>query len=119
MKTFRLTIGIVILVVVVVLCGSIVYYNQYPFGSGEWQSVSPDGKYKIVAYTKLTLALGQGSDAPGIIELKDALSGKILEKAQIPMMSMVSKADVSWGKNFVSVLRPNADWNLPANKKEH
>jgi hypothetical protein len=77
-----------------------------------WTYNSPDRRFQIVVYRMpMIFAMpGQGSDAPGYFQLRDARTGKVLEDQDV---EMVQDADlVEWTPSSVSV-GILADWRLP------
>lgn len=76
---------------------------------------SPDGKYKLVIYSRPMLIAfpGQGSDAPGYVQLQDQ-SGRVLAGGYVEMVQ--NAYEVEWREDEVDV-GPHGDgsytWKLP------
>ena len=76
---------------------------------------SPDGRFKLVVYGRpMPVAFpGQGSDAPGYVQLQDR-SGMVLEEGYVEMVQ--NAYEVEWRADEVAV-GPHGDgsytWRLP------
>ena len=73
---------------------------------------SPDGRFQIVVYripSRFAMP-GQGSDAPGFIQLCDARTGQVFRDCDVEMVQLVDQ--ISWSPTNVDV-RLLADWRLP------
>lgn len=85
-------------------------YLKWPRQYGVW--TSPDGNYRAVAYyypQLVPVMPGQGSDAPGLLELRDR-SGKLLHRQKLEMVQLVY--GLRWSSDSVSI--PGLFlWNLP------
>src|SRR5258705_8839890 len=64
---------------------------------------SPDGRFQIVVYRiPMSSALpGQGSDAPGFFQLRDARTGRVLRECPVEMVQLVDQID--WSPTNVDV----------------
>jgi len=75
---------------------------------------SPDGRYKLVALSMPMLFAfpGQGSDAPGYVQLQDR-SGRVLNEGYVEMVQIVYGAE--WGADEVQIGRGDGSytWSLP------
>src|SRR5215213_1882632 len=76
---------------------------------------SPDGRYKLVVYARpmSSASPGQGSDAPGYVQLQDQ-SGRVLEGGYVEVVQ--NAYEVEWRADEVEV-GPHGDgrytWRLP------
>lgn len=73
---------------------------------------SPDGRFQIVVNRIPTVVAmpGQGSDAPGYFQLRDARTGRILRESSVEMVQLVD--GIEWSRTNVNV-RLLVDWSLP------
>jgi hypothetical protein len=73
---------------------------------------SPDGRFQIVVYRIPTRGAlpGQGSDASGYFQLREARTGRVLRERSVEMVQLV--AGIEWSSTNVDV-RLLADWELP------
>ena len=74
--------------------------------------VSPDGRYQIVVSripSRLAMP-GQGSDAPGVVQLREVRTGRVLRECEVEMVQLVGQ--VTWSATNVDV-HLVAEWRLP------
>lgn len=73
---------------------------------------SPDQRFQVVVLRNAEwFAMpGQGSDASGRLQLRDARSGSVLEERKIEMVQLVDQ--VVWSPSTVEV-KLLAEWRLP------
>lgn len=82
-------------------------------GAEEYRTfASPDGRFQIVVYRipSRVVMPGQGSDASGYFQLRDARTGRVLRESCVEMVQLVER--VEWSPTNVRV-QLLADWSLP------
>jgi hypothetical protein len=104
-----------------VACGVLLLATLVAFGLGVWRRwgaeeyrtfASPDGQFQIVVYRMPMHSAfpGQGSDAPGYFQLREARTGRVLRERAVEMVQLVDRID--WSPTNVAVLFLT-DWSLP------
>lgn len=104
----KLSVVFLSLLVIAVICTVVAFsrpslYRSFP---------CPDGAYDIVVLRKASFGArmpGQGSDAPGIVQLRDA-QGRVLRQTDVAMVQLVET--VEWKDDSVYI-KLIADWPLP------
>jgi hypothetical protein len=102
-------------------CSALLLAAVLVFGLRAWRRApaeeyrtfaGPDGRFQIVVYrVPMNFACpGQGSDAPGYLQLRDGRTGRVLRERAVEMVQQVDQID--WSPTNVDV-RFLADWNLP------